>query len=89
MMSSVLDIVYRYTVCIIYKLLKVAHSQSNSRLTPLEWLEEMSAVDEMCFYWKIILKFEVRILVFGRSIREGRFKLFTNSRPVSEMVFCP
>ena len=30
----------------------------------------------MCFYWKIILEFEIHILLFVRSIREGNFDLY-------------
>ena len=31
----------------------------------------------MCFYWKLILDFQVLVLVFIRSIREGNFQRFT------------
>ena len=33
----------------------------------------------MCFYWKMILNFEVLLLVYIRSIREGNFELYLAS----------
>ena len=59
-----------------YRILKIAHSSSGSDLSPLQWLEERSTVSQMCFYWKLILNFQINILVFVRAIREGNFKLY-------------
>ena len=33
----------------------------------------------MCFYWKLILDFQVLVLVFIRSIREGNFQVYIES----------
>ena len=64
------------SVVAIYRLLKAAHFESKSHLQPLEWLDRMSETSEMCFYWRVILLYELQFLVFLRAIREGNFKLY-------------
>ena len=59
--------------------LKKAYIQSNSLLPILDWLEHRSKESEMCFYWKLILDFQVLVLVFIRSIREGMFQVYIES----------
>ena len=59
--------------------LKDAYIQSNSLLPILDWLEHKSKESEMCFYWKLILDFQVVVLVFIRSIREGIFQVYIES----------
>ena len=63
-------------LCSIYRLLKNAHGESNSTSSPLQWLEERCKVSEMCYYWKMIFDFQITILLFVRSIREGNFQLY-------------
>ena len=65
--------------CAIYRKLKDAHSQSNSELSVLKWLDMRSTESEMCFYWKLILDFQVLALVLIRSIREGNFQVYVES----------
>ena len=65
--------------CAIYKKLHDAHVESNSELSLLDWIEIRSAESEMCYYWKLILDFQVLALVFIRSIREGNFQTYVES----------
>ena len=60
----------------IYKKLKKAHENNQSDLPPFEWLDEASKNSEMCYYWRLILKFQIHYLIFVRAIREGNFKLY-------------
>lgn len=64
------------TVIVIFEMLKVAHEKSGSTLQVFEWLEEESKTSEMCFYWKLILNFEILALMFVRSIRQGDLDLY-------------
>ena len=66
-------------VCTIYKLLKDAHSKSQSDFSPLQWLDEQSKASQMCYYWKLILNFQLQILLFVRAVRQGNFKLYTET----------
>ena len=59
-----------------YMLLKDAHTKSGSQLGTFEWLDEKSKTSQMCNYWRMILYFELEILVFVRSIRSGNFVLY-------------
>ena len=64
------------SVIVVYKLLKAAHLESQSSLTLFEWLDQMCKTSEMCLYWKLILEFQIQVLVFVRAIREGNFPLY-------------
>ena len=66
-------------VVVIYTLLKKAHVESGSTLSVLDWLDETVKHSQMCFYWKMILNFEVLLLIYMRSIREGNFELYLAS----------
>ena len=44
-----------------------------------EWLLDQAKVSEPCFYWKMILDFQMKFHVFIRSIREGNFDLYIES----------
>ena len=55
-------------VVAIYKRLKVAHLHSNSQLSPFEWLHKMSKTSQMCFDWRLILNFQILILLFVRAV---------------------
>ena len=63
----------------IYTLLKKAHIESGSALLVLDWLDEAVKHSQMCFYWKIILDFEVLLLIYMWSIHEGNFELYLAS----------
>ena len=65
--------------CAVFRKLKDAYLQSGSASPILDWLELRSKESEMCFYWKLILDFQVLVLVFVRSIREGNFQVYIES----------
>jgi len=56
--------------CVIYTLLLDAAEPTKNLFV---WLQEKSKESQMCFYWKIILDFQIHILLFLRAIREGNF----------------
>ena len=58
------------TLCAIYMLLRDGHLKSNEISTSWEWLDERSKNSPMCFYWKIILEFQIHILLSVRSIQK-------------------
>ena len=53
--------------------------ESGTTLSVLDCLDEASKHSQMCFYWKIILNFEVLLLIYRQSIREGNFGLYLAS----------
>ena len=67
------------SLCAIYWLLKDAHKKIESCLSPIKWLDEKSKSNQMCFYWKLIVDFQINILLFVRSIRQGNFTLYRNT----------
>ena len=67
------------SVVVICTLLKKAHVESGSALSVLDWLDEAAKHSQMCFYWKMIRKFEILLLIYMRSIREGNFELYLAS----------
>ena len=44
-------------ICIVYKLLNEAHSDSQSSLSLFDSLEERSKISQMAYYWRLILNF--------------------------------
>ena len=67
------------SVVVIHTLLKKAHVESGNALFVLDWLDEAAKHSQMCFYWKMILHFEVLLLIYMRSICEGNFELYLAS----------
>ena len=63
----------------IYTLLKKAHVESESSLSVVDWLHEAVKHSQMCFCRRIILNFEVLLLIYMLSIREGNFELYLAS----------
>ena len=57
------------SVVAIHTLLKKAHVGSGSAVSMLDWLDEAAKHNQMCFYWKMILNFEVLMLIYMQSIR--------------------
>ena len=51
------------SLCTIYWLLKDAHKKSESCLSPIKWLDEKRKSNQMCFYWKLIIDFQINISV--------------------------
>ena len=52
------------SVVVICTFLKKAHVESGSTLSVLDWLGEAAKYSQMCFYWKMILNFEVLLLIY-------------------------
>ena len=44
-----------------------------SAISPIEWLESKAKISQMCNYWHLIMKSQIEILLFIRSIRESNF----------------
>ena len=63
----------------IYMKLKDAHKNSASPLPLMQWLEERALTSQMCYYWKLILDFQVLVLTYIRSTREGNFQVYIES----------
>ena len=77
-------------ICVIYKLLKEAHADNQSNLSLFDWLEERSKISQMAYYWRLILNFQIQVLIFVRSVRTGKLSIVPrNFVLLSEMVFCP
>ena len=62
-----------------YLKLTEAHRRSSLDLEPIKWLEEVSKTSPMCNYWKMILGFQLEILLYVRSLRESNFKLYVSA----------
>ena len=77
--SSIKRAIYciQVTVSTLFIKLKEAVAIDNpNSLSPYDWLASKSSESEMCFYWKIVLDFELTILIFIRSEREGNYNLY-------------
>ena len=62
-------------VCVIYSKLKQTHRDNGSDELYLLWLANKTKMNEMCFYWKLILERMIDVLVFIRFLREGKYPL--------------
>ena len=65
-------------LCALYKKLTAVEADGSAKL-PFEWLSEQANTSQSCFYWKLIIEYQVHLLVFVRSIREGNFELYIES----------
>ena len=65
--------------CATYLKLVDARDESASNLKPLQWLKMQRASSEMCNYWYLIIKLQINILLFIKSIRESNFPLYVLS----------
>ena len=63
-------------LCALYK--KAVEADGSAKLH-FEWLSEQANTSQSCFYWKLIIEYQVHLLVFVRSIREGNFELYIES----------
>ena len=61
------------------KLVDARNESESNLLKPLEWLKLQCASSEMCNYWYLIIKLQINILLFIRSIRESNFPLYVLS----------
>ena len=64
------------SVVVIYTLLKKANVERKSGLSSLDWLDEAAKHSQMGFYWETIQNFEVLLLIYMWSIREGNLELY-------------
>ena len=77
-------------ICVIYKLLKEAHADSQNNLSLFDWLEERSKISQMAHYWRLILNFQIQVLIFVRSVRNGNFLLYRETLfYFLKRFFCP
>ena len=60
-------------ICVIYKLFKEAYADTQSNVSLFSWLEERSKIRQMACYWRLILNFQIQILIFVRSVRTRNF----------------
>ena len=76
------------SVASLYMKLKDACRKDNSEVSPMKWLSERSKSSDMCFYWDMVLRMQLDILVFVRSMREGNFNAYVASiRRLLKWVF--
>ena len=64
------------TVSALYRKLKDACDIDGTTLPPYEWLSLKSKKSKSLFFWNMVLDFQLNILIFVRSMREGDFKLY-------------
>ena len=63
-------------ICVIYELLKESDTDSHRNLSLFDWLEERSEISQMAYYWRLILNFQIQVLIFVTSVRNGNFLLY-------------
>ena len=62
-------------ICVIYKLLKEAHADTQTNVSIFSWLEERSKISQIAYYWRLILNFQIQVPIFVRSVRTRNFLL--------------
>ena len=68
------------TLCALYsKLTEAVVADESSNLTPIEWLSQQANKSQSCFYWKLIMEYQIHFLIFIHSICEGNFELYVES----------
>ena len=83
--GAVVNQVKRARYCIhvafrsLYQKLVDAVKADRSTLDPWKWLVEKSLSSSMAHYRSLVTNFQIEILVFVRSIREGNFHLYVQS----------
>ena len=61
--------------CVKYSKLKQANMGTGNDALILSWLANKNQINEMCFYWKVILELMIDFLVFIRSLILYRWPL--------------
>ena len=74
--TSAVSYCLQVSVVVIYTLLKKANVERKSGLSLLDWLDEAAKHSQMGFYWETIQNFEVLLLIYMWSIREGNLELY-------------
>ena len=72
--------------CVIYRLLVDACDSDGN---PADWLREKCKTSQMCYYWQMILEYQVHVLLFVRSVREGNVELYKQTLFNSLKYFLP
>ena len=67
------------SLCALYIKLRQTVRAESLEISPLEWLDIRSSTSQMCFFWKMVMNFEINVLIFVRSIREGNFEVYIES----------
>ena len=62
------------TLCSLFKLLRDAKPDDTRDLSTYDWLSKKSKESTSFLYWKLVIDFEMLILIYIRSLREGNFK---------------
>ena len=57
------------SISVIYRLMKDAHTNSQSDLPLFQWLDENCKISQMSYYWRLIFNFHMQILIFVGAIR--------------------
>ena len=65
-------------LCAEFKALKDAHSNRHETSSVYSWLTDESTKNDTMHYWKMIIDFQLYILLFIRSQREKNFLLYIN-----------
>jgi hypothetical protein len=86
---------HQVTACALYILMKKSYSSYTSSLlegadqsTFDKWKVERSQANPQFHYWSITLDFELDVLMFVQSLREGNFQLQGRSDEDHSVVFC-
>ena len=76
------------SVCAMYLKLRDAAESDELGKGPFQWLQDRSRTSDMCFYWFMVMRMQLDILVFIRSMREGNFNVYVASiRRLIKWVF--
>ena len=59
---------FQFEGCVNYSKLKHANMGIGNDALILSWLAKKKQINEMCFYWKVILELMINFLVFIRSL---------------------
>ena len=63
-------------VSAVYMKLKAATPKSGPITLLIEWLQERKKPSQMCFYWDMIVKLQIDILLYIKTIRQSNFDLY-------------
>ena len=78
-LSAVTYVRARYTLqitlCALCVRLREAASISEADLSPYDWLTQKSKDNTVFLYWKCVIDFQIKVLLYALSFREGNFKL--------------
>ena len=70
---------HEVTACTLYSLLRQAYQESDCESSFDDFCDEQIKRDPQFRYWLIIMRLEVILLSFVRSLRQGNFELYIES----------